>query len=66
MLEAAATFAALSACSFPSTSLCPGTHSIWMSQVGLASWILSIISRINLMIYCSGCCFGDSMAYIAD
>jgi hypothetical protein len=42
----AAIFAAWSTYSFPSMFLCPGTHPIWMLQVGIRSWILSTISRV--------------------
>ena len=51
VMAVAAVFAAWSACSFPSMFLCPGTHSMWMVHVGLASWILSIVFRISLTIY---------------
>jgi hypothetical protein len=55
--EVTAAFAAWSSRSFPST---------WMVQVGLASWILSIVSRISLIIYCPDWRLDESTAWIAD
>ena len=66
MLEMIVIFAAWFACSFPSIFLYLDTHSIWMLLIELASCILSILSRIDLMIYCLDCCFGISMIYIAN
>lgn len=57
MLEVAAAFAAWSACSFPSMFMWPGTHSVWMLQIGLTSCILSIVSRILSILYCPDYCF---------
>jgi hypothetical protein len=55
--EVSAAFAAWPARSFPST---------WMLQVGLAWWILSIVSRISLIIYYLDWRLGESTAWIAD
>jgi hypothetical protein len=62
----AAVFAAWSACSFPSMFLCPDSHSIWMLQLGVYSWIFSIVSSISSIIYCPDWRIGVSTAWIAD
>jgi hypothetical protein len=49
-LEMAAAFAAWSAGSLPLIFLCPDIHSICTAQVGLASWILPITSKVSLII----------------
>ena len=61
-----AAFAASFICSFPSIFWYSDIHSIYILQIDLIVYNLSIIFKISLMIYWLNCHFDDSIVWIAD